>query len=140
MPNRRKVVTGLKCCTTHPNEYGDCMSEDCPYKSINCVNHLLQDALALLQAQEPETSDAPKSDNNVGCWYDITHNYTLEQVVSALKAQEPVEPIIDTYWETPSVYDDDVKVTENKCGACGAKIDKWDKYCRACGKAAKWDA
>lgn len=52
MPNRRKVVTGLKCCTTHPNEYGDCMSEDCPYKSINCINHLLQDALTLLQAQE----------------------------------------------------------------------------------------
>lgn len=98
-----KVITGLKCCTTHPNEYGDCMSEDCPYKSINCVDHLLQDALTLLQAQEP------------------------------------IEPIIDTYWETPSVYDNDVKVTENKCGACGAGIDEWDKYCRVCGRAVKWE-
>lgn len=53
MPDRKNVVTGLKCCITHPNEYGDCMSEDCPYKSINCVDHLLQDALVLLQAQEP---------------------------------------------------------------------------------------
>lgn len=52
MPDRKNVVTGLKCCITHPNEYGDCMSEDCPYKSINCVDHLLQDALVLLQAQE----------------------------------------------------------------------------------------
>ena len=41
------------------------------------------------KAQEPETSDVPKSDSNVGCWYDITHNYTLEQVVSALKSQGP---------------------------------------------------
>lgn len=54
------------------------------------------------------------------------------------KAQEPVEPIIETHWETPSVYENDVKVTENKCGACGAEIDKWDKYCGACGRAVKW--
>ena len=60
---------------------------------------MIEDALDVieiaLQAQEPETSDAPKSDNNIGCWYDITHNYTLEQVVSALKAQEPVKPVLD---------------------------------------------
>lgn len=59
--------------------------------------------------------------------------------IDLLKAQEPVEPIIDTHWETPSVYDEDVEVTENKCGACGAEIDKWDKYCRVCGRAVKWD-
>lgn len=64
----------------------------------------------------------------------------LDTIEDALKAQEPLEPIIDTYWETPSVCDDDVKVTEHKCGACGAGIDKWDKYCRVCGKAVKWDA
>ena len=62
------------------------------------------------------------------------------KAIALLKAQEPVEPIIDTYWETPSVYDNDVKVTEHKCGACGAEIDKWDKYCRVCGRAVKWDA
>ena len=44
---------------------------------------------ALSKAQEPEALDAQKQDSDVGCWYDITHNYTLEQVVSALKAQEP---------------------------------------------------
>lgn len=60
-------------------------------------------------------------------------------VMRMLKAQEPVEPIVETHWETPSVYDNDVKVTENKCGACGEEIDKWDKYCRVCGRAVKWE-
>jgi len=60
----------------------------------------------------------------------------LDAIEDALKAQESVEPIIDTHWETPSVYDNDVKVTENKCGACGTGIDKWNKYC--CGKVVKW--
>ena len=63
----------------------------------------------------------------------------LHDAIALLEAQEPVEPIIDTHWETPSVYDDDVKVTENKCGACGAEIDKWDKYCRVCGSPVKWE-
>lgn len=49
MIKSEKVITGLKCCITHPNEYGDCMSKDCPYKSsINCVDNLLRDALAIL--------------------------------------------------------------------------------------------
>jgi hypothetical protein len=62
-----------------------------------------------------------------------------KDAIALLKAQEPVEPIIDTHWETPSVYENDVKVTENKCGACGAGIDKWDKYCRVCGRKVKWE-
>ena len=62
-----------------------------------------------------------------------------EDVIALLKAQEPVEPIIDTYWETPSVYDNDVKITENRCGACGTEIEKWDKYCRECGRKVKWE-
>lgn len=70
-------------------------------------------------------------------WYNTAQ--MLKDAIAMLKAQEPVEPTIDTHWETPSVYDDDVKVTENKCGACGAEIDKWDKYCRVCGRAVKWE-
>lgn len=48
-----KVRNGLKCCTTQPNQYGDCTSADCPYKGVSCFQNLMDDALALLKAQEP---------------------------------------------------------------------------------------
>ena len=71
--------------------------------------------------------------------FDDGGEYVLIEALELLKAQEPVKPIIETYWETASVYDEDVKVTENKCGECGAEIDKWDKFCRMCGRPVKWD-
>ena len=71
--------------------------------------------------------------------YSQAYNDALDMAIEALKAQEPVKPVIETRWETPSVYDEDVKVTENKCGACGIEIDKWDKFCRMCGRAVKWE-
>ena len=84
-----KVIKGLECCTKD-----EC--ECCPYEDVcfgddevELFDRLARDALALLKAQEPEALDMPKPDSDIGCWYDITHNYTLEQVVSALKAQEP---------------------------------------------------
>ena len=133
-----KVVSGLKCCTTHPNEYGDCMSDDCPYKgSTTCCTELMRDALALLKEQEHEALDMPKPDSDIGCWYDITHNYTLEQVVSALKAQEPVKPVLD--------------IDTWKCGKCGHTLEHQEllgdnvlfheqyNYCPQCGKAVKWN-
>ena len=88
MTENEKVVKGLECCLAATK------CDICPYNDGNelwCGNNiaLLEDALALLKAQEPEAVDAPKPDSDIGCWYDITHNYTLEQVVSALKAQEP---------------------------------------------------
>ena len=46
-------------------------------------------AIETIKEQKSETSDAPKPDSDIGCWYDITHNYTLEQVVSALNVLEP---------------------------------------------------
>ena len=52
---------------------------------------VLKGVLALLKAQEPETLDAPKPDDNIGCWYDI---YTVEQVVSALKSRELCEDAV----------------------------------------------
>ena len=50
---------------------------------------MIDEIIALLKAQEHEALDMPKPDSDIGCWYDITHNYTLEQVVNALKEQEP---------------------------------------------------
>jgi hypothetical protein len=89
MVDREKVIKGLECCTKD-----EC--ECCPYENVcfgddevELFDTLARDALALLKAQEPEALDMPKPDSDIGCWYDITNNYTLEQVVSALKAQEP---------------------------------------------------
>ena len=92
-----------------------------------------------LQATAAWIKDDIKVNGIDGLKVVCAHLDHIEAAVALLKAQEPVEPIIDTYWETPSVYDNDVKVTENKCGACGAEIDKWDKYCRVCGQAVKWE-
>lgn len=91
MNKRDKVIKGLECCTTM-DEQGFPSCEKCPY-DVNGTCHdldaLHRDALMLLKAQKAEAADVPKPDSDIGCWYDITHNYTLEQVVSALKAQEP---------------------------------------------------
>ena len=51
-------------------------------------------AIEALKAQEHEALDMPKPDSDIGCWYDITHNYTLEQVVSALKSRELCEDAV----------------------------------------------
>lgn len=90
-----KVIKGLECCTRDIRSQDDNPCNGCPYdvnyqnNNSTCTLDLKKDTLALLKAQEPETMDAPKPDSDIGCWYDITHNYTLEQVVSALKEQEP---------------------------------------------------
>ena len=57
--------------------------------TVKMVEDALDTIEDALDAQKPEAMDAPKPDSDIGCWYDITHNYTLEQVVSALKEQEP---------------------------------------------------
>jgi hypothetical protein len=59
-----------------------------PFRACH-IQEALKMAIDALKAQKAEAADAPKPDSDIGCWYDITHNYTLEQVVSALKAQEP---------------------------------------------------
>ena len=93
MVDREKVIKGLECCRIQQNEVPP-RCEECPYAdnalgTCEDMSGLLNDAYKMLKAQEPEALDAPKPDSDIGCWYDITHNYTLEQVVNALKAQEP---------------------------------------------------
>ena len=53
------------------------------------IDDTCREVIDYLKAQENEALDMPKPDSDIGCWYDITHNYTLKQVVSALKEQEP---------------------------------------------------
>ena len=115
-----KVIKGLGSCV----EYFACK-----VKGVMFDEWLEESrkAIALLKAQEQEAVDAPKPDSDIGCWYDITHNYALEQVVNALKAQEPMEPVYE------------LGIT--RCGRCNREIDKYDgdNYCPQCGRAVKWE-
>lgn len=111
MIDREKVVKGMECCIPMTLKDGLADCGNCPYDRKITIDGGITE-----------------------CCHDL-----MADALSLLKAQEPVKPIIETHWETPSVYDEDVKVTENKCGACGAEIDKWDKFCRMCGMAVKWE-
>lgn len=90
-----KVLHGLNSCGYCDGIPNVCGVTECPYESDSpwCTHYLAHDAGELigelLKAQGPEAVDASKPDSDIGCWYDITHNYTLEQIVNALKAQEP---------------------------------------------------
>ena len=92
-----KVINGLECCAAMSGD----KCRECPY-SKECLDadlpygmpHLAANALALLKAQEHEALDMPKPDSEIGCWYDITHSYTLEQVVSVLKSRELCEDAV----------------------------------------------
>lgn len=129
-----KVIKGLECCTK--SGFGCLEYKECPYNPMrdrgHCVEALLQDALVLLKAQESEAMDAPKPDSDIGCWYDITHNYTLEQVVSALKAQEPKPPIIKENSYGWKFY---------YCPSCGKEFYQNIRFnfCEKCGQAVKWE-
>jgi DNA-directed RNA polymerase subunit RPC12/RpoP len=107
---------------------------------------LLADVLALLKAQEPEALDMPKPDSDIGCWYDITNNYTLEQVVSALKAQEP-RVITDTELEeirkVPLILKPNVDAVPVVHGRWIEIEDSWGDchyQCAECGEEWNLDA
>lgn len=54
MADLEKVLNGLKCCAEDVNEFGDCLSNDCPYKhKQSCCSALADDALDLLKEQKP---------------------------------------------------------------------------------------
>jgi hypothetical protein len=50
MPDREKVIKGLECCG-YSRFMDKC--QECPYDGKDCFRRLKEDALALLQAQEP---------------------------------------------------------------------------------------
>ena len=135
MPDREKVIKVLEC---HVNGHPHTRCHKCPYWGTgpHCSSEcsvLAADALALLKAQEPEVVDAPKPDSDIGCWYDITHNYTLEQVVSALKAQEPI--IV----QKKQIEMVGLKTWDWACGNCGQTVLFSAKFCPWCGRAVKWE-
>lgn len=62
--------------------------------------------------------------------YELHEMYT--DIISLLKAQEPVKPIPDTsYGARPWWF---------VCGNCKLSVNEDQKYCPNCGKAVKWNA
>lgn len=55
----------------------------------------------------------------------------LADILTMMKAQEPVEPHIKTSKSGTSWW--------YSCGNCNRAIDPNDKYCRNCGRAVKWN-
>lgn len=51
----------------------------------------------------------------------------IDMAIEAVKAQEPVKPIIicGNWWY--------------QCGKCKEAVGYHDKYCKACGQAVKWE-
>ena len=62
----------------------------------------------------------------------------LGDALTLLKAQEPVKPTLEEHWETPSTFDEDIKIVDYLCRNCGRIINKEDDYCPRCGRAIKW--
>lgn len=67
----------------------------------------------------------------------------IAKAVEALKAQEPVRPVIEK--NTSSGECEDPWGRLFFCGACGKRInekynpDEDDKYCKHCGRPVKWE-
>lgn len=55
MIEREKVIKGLECCKEWGMMDFDCTNTGCPYEphELDCVQHLHNDTLAMLKAQEP---------------------------------------------------------------------------------------
>ena len=99
MVDRENIINGLQESAAYFRS-----SFDALYGTVACEKFrnwvdAIEQAIALLKAQEAEaetvaeaeTAEPPMLDSDIGCcWYDITHKFTLEQVVSALIAQKPV--------------------------------------------------
>ena len=54
-----------------------------------------------------------------------------EDAIALIREQEPVEPHIE--------HDSDDDTWYYECGACHKAIDFKDRFCRHCGRRAKWD-
>ena len=58
---------------------------------------------------------------------------TVEEVIALLKAKEPVELLIGG--DADGMHGNWWYI----CGHCHEPIDRWDKYCRCCGRGVKWE-
>ena len=81
--DREKVIKGLECCG-----YSKFMNkcQECPYDGGDCFKRLINDALALLKAQEPVKPTLARGwywCGGIGCRNSLTS--ALENDIPALK-------------------------------------------------------
>lgn len=135
-PDREKVIEGLKELRSH-----FCAMAGIASSRQGRANHIesartIDDALVLLQAQKLPTDEGIK--NAIYCLqnpHDCLEDEVAEArkvAMEALMAREPINAIVvnsdpsgaGSWWYA--------------CGECNMPIDPVDKFCRHCGKAAKW--
>ena len=71
MPDREKVIKGLKCC-----QCADCIGRQCPYwhdvmndaiKGCDCTTELVRDALTLLREQAEKIASLERTIEDICC-------------------------------------------------------------------------
>ena len=113
MPDREKVINGLKLCAVAKCGY------KCPYEDIDaCRKQLLLDAAELLKEQERESGRLPVeptrgNDDNYYC------GKCGAKITNAIK-----------------IYDGERFLTSHPDHL--KPVNKW-QYCKCCGQAVKWD-
>ena len=136
MPDRQSVINRLN--GIHAVACG--MGNDQCYLNgigIKQLQTLINDATALLKAQEPPTDEGIINavyclQNPHDCLEDEVAE-TRKMAMEALMAREPINAIVvnsdpsgaGSWWYA--------------CGKCNMPIDPVDKFCRHCGQAVKWE-
>ena len=125
MPDRKKIINGLECCT---DGFMMCKRERCPYYGkapidSTCRIELEKDALALLKEQEEEIENLKQTAQS------------MMEGICLLKEQEAKQVI--------GIADSIEGMEVGYCPSCGRaitnkKIDE-TKFCKFCGRAVKWD-
>ena len=80
MPDLKKVIKGMECCSrtmAEPN------CEECPYykDKTDCSGEMMRDALVLLKAQEPRVMTLGKMREGEVYWFDCPGNFILRPVI-----------------------------------------------------------
>ena len=135
MPDRQSVINRLNGIHAVACGLGN---DQCYLNGIGIkqLQTLINDATALLKAQEPPTDEGII--NAVYCLqnpHDCLEDEVAESrkmAMVALMAREPINAIVvnsdpsgaGSWWYA--------------CGKCNMPIDPVDKFCRHCGKAVKW--
>lgn len=136
MPDRQSVIDRLNGIHAVACGLGN---DQCYLNGIGIkqLQTLINDATALLKAQEPPTDIA--IGNAIFCLQN-PHNCLEDEVeearkmaLDAMKALEPIEPVILVR---------DVNLSNGAkyiCGKCGGSFfNQQVNYCPWCGKAVKW--
>lgn len=152
MADRQKVIKGLECCKPAWFTVKNCADECCPYNCYGhneiagCVDHLIDDALALLKEQEPKTPihiheeytehdwETDEAGNIDDFAMECGYHYGPACKRCGYSFCEHCNP---NGWNAkPCVVD------YYQCPKCGKRMCKDFEnivYCEKCGQAVKWD-